>query len=208
MAREGRCWAQFLQILRPLNLASLIGLGAGTLAVYGMNGDLFRYFEINPIVTEFAWNYFTYLSDSEADIEVILGDGRLGLESAAEPFDIIVVDAFSGDSVPVHLITVEAAELYLARLRPGGTIAFHISNRYVDLKPVVARLANELDLRCLIAHNAGDDKFVAASVWVLMGRRDEPWNGDDIEVVDAATYLDPNVKLWTDDYSNVFQVLQ
>src|SRR5258708_40362705 len=122
--------------------AGLVGLGAGTLAAYGRPGDVFHFYEINPRVEEVAGRFFTFLGQSHAKTEMVTGDARLSLE--AEPsqgFDLLAVDAFSGDAIPVHLLTKEAFALYLRHLNRGGILAIHTSSTYLDLAPVVNLLA-------------------------------------------------------------------
>ncbi len=125
----------------------VIGLGTGTLAAYGRKGDDFRFYEINPQVVRVARGLFGYLGDTRARVEVVLGDARLNLErEPPQGFDVLAVDAFSSDSIPVHLITREALALYQRHMKPGGVIAFHVSNRFLELPPVVGRLARESGL--------------------------------------------------------------
>jgi type II secretory pathway pseudopilin PulG len=128
----------------------VIGLGAGTLATYGSKGDVYRFYDINPGVIDIAKRDFSYLTDSEATIELPLGDARLSLErEPAQNFDVLAIDAFSSDAIPVHLITKEAVQVYLRHMKPGGVIAFHVTNRYLDLVPVVEGIANDLGLTAL-----------------------------------------------------------
>ena len=120
----------------------VVGMGTATVAAYGQPGDLYRFFEINANVVNLAKNtgYFTYFTDSPAQCEVVMGDARLSIEREPpdQHFDILALDAFSGDAIPVHLLTREAFEIYLRHMKPGGIIAVHISNRHLDLEPVVA----------------------------------------------------------------------
>jgi SAM-dependent methyltransferase len=126
----------------------VIGLGAGSIAVYGDADDTYRFYDINPAVAKVARTWFTYLGDSPAKMEVVLGDARLSLErEPPQQFDVLAVDAFSGDSIPVHLITVEAFTEYLRHMKPEGVIAFHVSNRFLDLKPVLLAIAREAQAR-------------------------------------------------------------
>ena len=129
---------RFCSAARCSRNIGVIGLGAGTIAAYGRPGDRIRFYEINPAVAPIARNVFTYIRDSGAQIDVIAGDARTSL--AAEPpqqFDVLVVDAFSGDAIPLHLLTTQALALYRRHLAPGGIIAFHISNQHVDLEPPI-----------------------------------------------------------------------
>ena len=125
--------------------AGVIGLGVGTLAAYGRAGDSFRFYELNPAVIQVASTYFRFLNESAAATEVVAGDGRLALErEPPQNFDVLILDAFSGDSIPVHLLTRQAFEVYFRHLRPGGIVAVHVTNRYLDLAPVVDALAAAL----------------------------------------------------------------
>jgi hypothetical protein len=200
----------------PLRVA-VIGLGTGTLAAYGRRGDDFRFYEINPDVIDMAWGgnaTFTYLNDTPASVSVVLGDARLALEREAsndEPgdFDMLVIDAFSSDSIPVHLLTREAVEIYLDRLADRGGLAIHISNRYVDLWPVVSRLAREFGLyHALIDSDGKEAPGEYSSHWALLSR--DPWvvNTQAIARVMDKTPATTRARLWTDDYSNVFQVVR
>src|SRR5207248_4401523 len=132
----------------PLRVG-VVGPGAGTLAAYGRAGDVFRFYDINSGVVELARSEFTFLKDSPAKVEVALGDARLSLErERPQNFDVLALDAFSSDAIPVHLLTVEAFKTYLRHLKPGGVLAVHISNRYLDLVPVVQQAGRRLRSRC------------------------------------------------------------
>ncbi len=157
---------------RPRSVG-VIGLGAGTLAAYGHAGDNFRFYELNPSVEPIARNYFTYLRDSPANNTIIPGDGRASLahelQSAPNHFDVLVVDAFSGDAIPLHLLTTQAIDLYQHHLAPGGIMAFHVSNQYVDLAPEVALLANHAHLRAVIINSAAnEDQGAYRATWILV----------------------------------------
>jgi hypothetical protein len=193
----------------------VIGLGVGTLAAYGESPQRWTFFEIDPAVERLARDprYFTYLADARANVRVVLGDARLSLR--AEPageFGLLVVDAFSGDSVPVHLVTREALRLYLEKLDQQGVLLFHVSNRYLDLRPVLDALAKDANLVALTE----DDLVVSdaalrggklASRWVVIARcaeelgpiaRDPRWR---------ALSTDKPLGVWTDDFSNLFALL-
>jgi hypothetical protein len=168
---------------QPLRVG-VIGLGTGTLAAYGRTGDDYRFYEINPQVVEAArnTNLFTFLSDSPARIEVAMGDARLTLErekAAGEaPWDVLIVDAFSGDSVPLHLLTREAIRLYLARTGQEGVVAFHISNRFIDLLPLLKAAAKDQGVRFFAWHNrVGKTPMESDSRWVLMTRAADSFRG-------------------------------
>ncbi len=177
---------------------AMVGLGAGTLAAYGRPGDVFRFYEINPAVIEVASRYFHFLSTSEARTEVVEGDGRLALErEPPDSFDVIVLDAFADDSIPVHLLTREAFAAYFHLLRSDGVLAIHLTNRYLDLAPVVKAAAGVFGKRVAEVHNmANPEQQVLASDWALVFGHGGAGNGAG------------KVRLWTDDYSNLFQLLK
>ena len=188
----------------------VIGLGAGTLAAYGKSGDSFRFYEINPLVLQIAANSFSYLRDTPAKIDVVTGDARLSL--AAEPpqeFDVLAVDAFSGDAIPVHLLTKEAFSLYLHHLKPGGILAIHTSNTYLDLAPVVQLLANDAGYPARLITN-GDDlrKLIDASDWVLVTRNTRFLDDLETSVILEPISVPPRLHIWTDDYNDLFQILR
>ncbi len=193
----------------------LIGLGAGTLAAYGQPGDVFRFYEINPAVIRLAegeGGYFTYLADCPARVEIVPGDGRLSLErelAAAGPqrYDVLVLDAFSSDSIPVHLLTRESFALYLAHLAPDGVLAVHISNRHLNLQPVVARLAAHFDLQAALIDSSGDGKAISNATWALLTRNTAFLEQPEIAARRRPLAENPRLRLWTDDYSNLFQIL-
>ena len=193
----------------PLRVG-VVGLGAGTLAAYGRTGDVFRFYDINPDVVELARTEFTFLKDSAAKVEVALGDARLSLErEPPENFDVLALDAFSSDAIPVHLLTVEAFKTYLRHLKPGGVLAVHISNRYLDLVPVVQQAARHLSLELRQVENDDeDDAGVYRSDWMLLSASPVAFEGQLLkeagERIDAA----PSVKLWTDDYSDLYRILK
>ena len=203
------------RLLRALDDRSLrvgaVGLGVGTIAAYGKAGDHYRFYEIDDAVVQAARRHFSFLADSPATVDVVLGDGRLRLQQdEAQRFDVLVVDAFSGDSIPVHLLTREAVALYRQRLAPGGVMAIHVSNTYLELAPVVGRIADELGLQQAFIADPGvdGDPSTAVSDWVLLA--------EDRQVLDlplireAATPMPerPGQRAWTDDYSNILQVLK
>lgn len=216
---------------RPLRIG-LVGLGAGIMAAWGHPGDQFRFYEINPLVVRFNNEYFSYIRDSTSDIELVMGDARLSMEREAapasaprkslgfdrsaaapppsrpEPLDLLVLDAFSGDAIPLHLLTREAFKTYFARLRPGGALAVHVSNQFVDLEPLVHGLAIDSGKYAVVIENWADEKSgVEDSAWVL--------------VTDNSRFLDdPIVRenmipwpknsgtvVFTDQYSNLFSLL-
>jgi hypothetical protein len=193
---------------RPKRMGA-VGLGAGTLAAYGKTGDVFRFYEINPEDEVIARNVFTYLRDSKAKIEIVHGDARLSME--AEPpqqYDVIAVDAFSGDAIPVHLLTAEAIQLYQRHLSPGGVIAFHISNQYLNLAPVLKQQADHAGLKAVLVSSADDpDEGAFAADWVLVTSNDAFLAIPEISIFTKQINLRPDLKLWTDDYSSLLPIL-
>jgi hypothetical protein len=188
----------------------VIGLGAGVLSNYGRKGDYYRIYEINPLVEGIAQTQFSFFPHSPADKKILMGDARLTMESQ-EPqnFDVIAVDAFSSDAIPVHLLTREAVELYFRHLQPAGVLALHISNRYLDLEPVCEGSAQALGKLAMVVDDDGDEApYFSASTWVLLTA-----NADWFK---SASFRDANkhpavmsktFRPWTDDYSNLFQIL-
>jgi len=205
-----------------------IGLGAGSMAAYILPGARFDFYDIDPMVVALAKDprYFTYLSDAKAkgdnEIAFSVGDGRINLEAEVEDgtYDVIVLDAFTSDAIPIHLVTKEAIELYFRKLQPDGIVAIHISNRYFDLSPVLARLASEVGAFAIgrqdteLADDAkGQGKL--GSIWVAMARTKAVLNNIPnralwIRLEDRSSYLNEAGKypLWTDDYSNPLSVFR
>jgi len=183
----------------------------GTLAAYGRPGDVYRFYDINPAVVEIAKRDFTYLADSKATIEIALGDARLNLErEPVHGFDVLAVDAFSSDAIPVHLITREALAVYLRHMKPDGVVAFHVSNRFLQLVPVVAKLARELGLHAsVVLESTGEEGDRTQSDWVLVSRDPASLKKKALEDVGAeAPEERPEWRTWTDDYSNLVQILK
>ena len=214
-ARSGRYLKPFPAI-RAKSHVGIIGLGVGTLAAYGESPQRWTFFEIDPAVERLARDarYFTYLADARANVRVVLGDARISLR--AEPageFGLLVLDAFSGDSVPVHLVTREALHLYLEKLDEHGVLLFHVSNRYLDLRPVLDALAKDANLVALTEDDlvVSDDALRGGKLpsrWVVMARcaedlgpiaRDPRWR---------ALSTDKPLGVWTDDFSNLFALLR
>ena len=190
-----------------------VGLGVGTLATYGRPSDTFRYYEIDPDVLRLAREQFTFLSDSSARQEFVLGDARLMLE--AEPpqaFDLLVLDAFSSDSIPVHLLTREAFAIYRRHLRDDGVIAIHVSNHHLDLEPVVRRLAEEMHWPAAkIISSVNADLAQYEAHWMLLSRNASFWETPEISSAmgDTLTHkAPPTSPLWTDQFSNLLDVLK
>ena len=134
----------------------VIGLGVGTLARYGQKGDRYYFYEINPLDTELATNLFDFLGHADAEVSIIPGDGRLSLErQSPQQFDVLVVDAFSGDAIPVHLLTREAFQLYFRHLKPHGLLAIHVTNRLLDLPPLIEAEARTVGARAIARDQCG-----------------------------------------------------
>jgi len=192
----------------PLRVG-VIGLGTGTLASYGTPGDLYRFYDINPAVVRIAREDFTYLAQSEAHIETPLGDARLTLErEPAADLDILAIDAFSSDAIPVHLITSEALALYARHIKPTGVIAFHVTNRFLDLVPVVAALADAHGMEAVYIHDEGEDVLASRSDWVLVSNNRALLARPQIAGAAMPIVRRPDWRLWTDDFNNLFQVLR
>ncbi len=187
----------------------VIGLGTATLAAYARPGDYYRYYEINPLVERVARSEFTFLADCRGKVEVAMGDARLSLErEQPENFDVLAVDAFSSDAIPVHLLTREAMDLYFRHLRPDGILAMHISNRHLDLEPVLAGEARSSGRRARRVENEDDEGAgVFASTWVLITALPNDFDNE-IRADSNPVSREHRVRLWTDDYSNLFQILK
>jgi spermidine synthase len=188
----------------------LIGLGVGTLAAYGRAGDEYRIYELNPLVLDWARTHFSYLPDSKAKIETPLGDARLVLEKEApQGLDLLAVDAFSSDSIPVHLLTREAAQVYRRHVRDDGAIAIHISNRYLDLKGVVRQMADALGWKAmLVLDDPPESSHLYRTDWVVITGNErlirtlrEQANAQELPAPAGR-------RPWTDDYNNLFEVLK
>jgi spermidine synthase len=194
----------------------VVGLGVGSLAAYGMTGHQFTFFEIDPLVEQIARDsrYFHYLEDCRADWRVVLGDARLSLAGEADAsFNLIVLDAFSGDAIPMHLLTREALRIYLAKLADGGLIALHISNNYLDLAPALAELARDAGLVGLDQNEETlpsneYSQWRQPSHWVVLARRP-----NDLSPLTDLPGWRPLVgrrgaKLWTDDYTDLLSLVR
>ena len=195
-----------------------IGLGTGTIACYRQPGQAITFFEIDPAVVGMATDpeYFRFISECAPEASIVVSDARLGVaEAAPGQFDLLVVDAFSSDAIPVHLLTSEAVTLYFDKISDTGLLAVHISNLFVDLEPVVAAIAADHDLAAITQTHepevdeapTGSSIYHTGSSWIVVGRRladleplvsDPRWHPLEKK---------PGVSMWTDDYSNVFQVL-
>jgi SAM-dependent methyltransferase len=195
--------------LRDFRHVAVVGLGAGTVAAYGTPGESMTFYEIDQAVVDIARDpqLFRYLADSAADIRVVVGDGRLGLQAAPRGSDdLIVLDAFSSDAIPVHLLTAEAVRVYADRLRPGGLLAFHISNNTFDFRPVLRGLADSLGWVGVVGTGQGGDPGATPSTWVVLAATTQ-------DLGDLATNagwqpLPARSVAWTDNYSSVLGVVR
>lgn len=190
---------------------AVVGLGVGTMAAYGQVGDHFRFYEINPQVERFAREHFFFLSDCPAECDVVLGDARLSLErEEPQAYHLIALDAFSGDAIPVHLLTRECFDIYLGHLQERGVIAIHVSNRHLDLIPVVARLCEDcgLDVR-IVQDGSSNGSVECTSDWMLVTRDRSLWNHfrlrNRCKELSEAQQKGP---LWTDQFSNLLDILK
>jgi spermidine synthase len=190
--------------------AGIIGLGAGTLAAYGRGGDRYTFYEINPLVIEIANTQFDFLRDSQAQITAIAGDARLSLErQPPQNYDVLAVDAFSGDAIPVHLLTREAFELYFRHLNANGVLAIHVSNKYLDLNPVVKAVAESLGRHATTVVNPADAKNeVFTSTWMIVGKTDTALESTSFPTERMIVQKKNAVRPWTDDYSNLIETLK
>jgi hypothetical protein len=193
---------------RPRRIGA-IGLGAGTIASYGEPGDLIRFYEINPEVERLARTQFTYLRSSRARVEVVIGDARIQLErEQTHPFDILVLDAFSGDAIPAHLLTLEAAQVYRRKLTEDGLLAMHLTNQYLDLAPLARGLAARYGWQAVRLESREDAvRGTSKSTWVIATA-----NAAFLEAIAEAVIpwgaSDRPPTLWTDDSINLLKVLR
>jgi len=194
---------------RPRKIG-VIGLGAGTVAAYGKAGDRILFYEINPAVEPIARNVFTYIRDSGAEVSIITGDARTSL--ATEPpqgFDVLVVDAFSGDAIPAHLLTAQAIGVYRRHLAPGGIIAFNVSNDFLALAPVLEQLARNAGMQAVRVIDREDpQRGVFDSEWVLVTANAGFLANPAVVRVRQAIDVPAGLRLWTDDYSSLFPIIK
>jgi spermidine synthase len=190
----------------------VVGLGVGAIAAYPRSNDYIRFYEINPAVVDLSYSgpnkKFSFTSACLGKVDVVLGDARVSMArelARNEPgrFDILAIDAFSGDTIPVHLLTQEAFEVYQREINPAtGIIAFHISNRSLDLRPVLASLAHQFRKKAWLVDYT-DPESGGRSVWVLIGEIDSPFS-----TAMSPLHADHALRVWTDNYSSLFSVLR
>ncbi|HTE15448.1 MAG TPA: fused MFS/spermidine synthase [Burkholderiales bacterium] len=194
----------------------VIGLGAGAIAAYARQGDLFRFYEIDPQVAAVAMMEFSFLKDSPAQIEVVLGDGRLSLErELPQRFDLLAIDAFAGDSIPMHLLTREAMAVYAKHLSPQGVMVFQATNRFVNIAPVVERLASEFGMTAVMVvdepengHSTGADYWLSSTDQIIVTRNRAILESNAIKSVAEPLPHNPAFRVWTDDFYNLLGVLK
>jgi SAM-dependent methyltransferase len=188
----------------------VIGLGAGTLLSYSRRGDYYRVYDINPLVVRVARTQFGFIEGAQGQVDIVLGDARLSLErEPPQNFDLLVVDAFSSDSIPVHLLTQEAIQLYFRNLKADGVLAIHVSNRHVELEPVLEQQGLRAEKLSLTVDDHGDlSRRCFETVWVLMTARRDLFARPEFEGKGRPPKVSVTLPLWTDDYSNVFQLLK
>jgi SAM-dependent methyltransferase len=198
---------------KPLNVG-VIGLGAGVIAAWMKPGDTLVFYEISPRVVEIAKREFTFLADTPAKTELVMGDGRLSLErEAPRAYDVLGIDAFSGDSIPMHLVTREAMALYLRHLKPDGVIVFQATNRYIDLLPVVKRLATEHGLEAVNVSDSpdadsGPEYWYSSTDQVVVTRNPKILEAP--RIAEAAEEIEerPDLPIFTDAHHNLLRILK
>ncbi len=207
----GRMFASLPDAPRKVGI---IGLGAGSVIAYGRKGDTFRFYEINPQVVDVARREFTFMNDTPAKIDVVLGDGRLSLEREPDQqFDVLAMDAFSGDSIPMHLLTREAMQIYLRHLKPGGVIIFQATNRFINIAPIVASLANEFGMASVLISDSpdseeGPDYWTSSTDQVIVTSNRALLQAEKIRSVATEIAIPAGFRVWTDDFNNLVRVLK
>jgi hypothetical protein len=209
----GQAFTGLTQLSGPIDVA-VVGLGVGSLASYATAGQRWTFYEIDPAVERIARNplWFTYLEACASLCRVVIGDARLSLQRTTDRYSLIVLDAFSSDAIPIHLLTREALALYLARLGPGGVVAFHVSNRHLNLVPIVGRLGAEARLHVLYQHHStrrADFVIgITSSTWVFLARTRDDLRGLYADPRWSPPAVRPDTPLWTDDFSNILSALR
>jgi spermidine synthase len=200
----------------PAGNVAIVGLGAGAMACYMSSGQALTYYEIDQSIKRIATDprYFTFLAQCAPDARIVLGDARLSLRAAQDGgYTLIVLDAFSGDSIPVHLLTREALQLYMKKLTPDGVLAFHISNKYLDLAPTLGNQARDAGLVSLLRDDiavsqAEIDAGKFPSNWLVMARRESGLRGLDRDARWQPVPMKRGARIWTDDYSNLLGIIR
>ena len=199
---------KYFQELGPTRVG-VVGLGTGTLAGYGRKGDVTRFYEINPQVIEIARRDFKFISDNKGQVDTVLGDARLTMErEAPQQYDVLAIDAFSSDAIPVHLITKEALAIYLRHIKPDGVVAFHVTNRFLKLAPVVKQIADTYGLQSALVSDDETDGDASRTDWVLVTRNQKLLDHKSIQKDTTEITEIPRLRLWTDDFNNLLQILK
>ena len=199
---------KYFQALGPTRVG-VVGLGTGTLAGYGRKGDVTRFYEINPRVIEIARREFKFIADSKGQVDTVLGDARLTMErEAPQQYDVLAIDAFSSDAIPVHLITKEALAIYLKHIKPDGVVAFHVTNRFLKLSPVVEQIAKTYDLQTALISDDDTGGDASRTDWVLVTRNLKLLADKKIKENTSEITPIPRLRLWTDDFNNLVQILK
>jgi tetratricopeptide (TPR) repeat protein len=193
----------------------IVGLGAGTLAAYAQKGDYVHMYEINPEVLRLADKWFTYLTNCQGKLDMTLGDARLSLETEPpQNYDLLVLDAFNSDAPPVHLLTKEAFSIYERHMKTNGMIAVNVSNRHINLDPVIANLAREFNYQMVVVDSftPRDKPWIMNASWALLARNaygDKIVNSPAIQLASRPPRTNSvSIPLWTDDFASLFQVLR
>jgi hypothetical protein len=188
----------------------VVGLGTGTLTTYARRVDHVKVYEINQLVVDVARTWFTYLKNCLGKCEIVMGDARLSLErEQPNEYDVLAIDAFSSDAIPVHLLTKEAVELFFKHVKPKGIVAVHVSNKYLNLYPVVERIGRELGKATILVESRENGAFEQFSAdWVLLANSPDVFDSPAFRAAASTPAPEPNAPFWTDDYSNLFQILR
>jgi spermidine synthase len=188
----------------------LVGLGTGTLLTYGKPDDYFCIYDIDPAVVELAQTYFTYLKQTAARYDVVVADARLALErEAPQAFDLLILDALNGDAIPMHLLTVQALQLYLRHLRPDGVLAIHITNHYLDLRPLVSGMAMRAGYdNVLVQSQPSENLGWYRAHWALLSKNQQFLQGPALQQARSLSTTPAERIIWTDDFSNMFRLLK
>jgi hypothetical protein len=204
-------YGRLLESIDGPRKVGVIGLGAGALLAYSRSGDEWVFYEIDPSVVDIAKREFSYMSDTAAKLEIVVGDGRLALEREAQRgYDILGIDAFSGDSIPMHLITREAMAVYVKHIKPDGAIVFQATNRFVDLMPVIRRLADEFGLQTAWVSDWADgaDYWTSTTDQVIVTRNKKLLESAAIKSASEPAPARTDLPIFTDDYYNLFRILK
>jgi spermidine synthase len=191
----------------------IVGLGAGTIAAYGKPGDSFRFYEINRNVVNVAKQYFSYLEDSAAQTQVVVGDARVAMEQelasgGSHQFDVLAIDAFSSDAIPLHLLTRECSDLYRQHLAADGLLLIHISNRYLDLNPITLALAEYLGRKAVrIDSDDNVDLGIHSATWIVITANEAFLSNSEVQDAHWPWAEDQAKQMWTDDFASLWQVI-